>query len=289
MRVVPTGLNRAAAVGLLVALVAVGGPAYAGDGHVSVTPDGPSAVNVSGSDQTNNTSPGNSGSTGSSNSTPASYGSSSPAAPPPPATWDQMMANDPNADLSNEPGAVDSCGSDWGGDGWNAQYAQPTPCAPTDDEEPGEPPARPRVTTEMVVEAARLTAPTSPPHVEPGTVSYVNIPNNYWTESPTVNDSVTVVGRTIPLVWTPTGTTWDFGDGASATGDGVQGADVGSPGAIEHSYAGQGSYDISTTTTYNLSFVLPGQGAQTISLTAPPSPPVTLPVREIQTVVDATR
>ena len=92
------------------------------------------------------------------------------------------------------------------------------------------------------------------------TVSYVNIPNNYWTESPTVNDSVTVVGQTIPLVWTPTGTTWNFGDGASATGDGVQGADVGAPGAIEHSYARQGSYDISTTTTYNLSFVLPGQG-----------------------------
>jgi hypothetical protein len=291
MRVVPTGLNRAAVVGLLVALVvAVGGPAYAGDhGHVSVTPDGPSGVTVTGSDSTSSTSPGHSGSAGSSNSTPASYGSSSPAAPPPPATWDQMMTNDPNADLSNEPGAVDSCGSDWGGDGWNAQYAQPTPCAPTDDPKPGEPPAKPRVTTEMVVEAARLTAPTSPPHVEPGTVSYVNIPNNYWTESPTVRDSVTVVGKTIPLVWTPTGTTWDFGDGGSATGDGIQGADVGAPGAIEHSYARQGSYDISTTTTYNLSFVLPGQGAQTISLTAPPSPPVTLPVREIQTVVDTTR
>ena len=104
-----------------------------------------------------------------------------------------------------------------------------------------------------------------------------------------VRDSVTVVGQTIPLVWTPTGTTRDFGDGASATGDGVQGADVGSAGAIEHSYARQGSYDISTTTTYNLSFVLPGQGTQTLSLTAPPSPPITLPVREIQTVVDTTR
>ena len=88
----------------------------------------------------------------------------------------------------------------------------------------------------------------------------MNIPNNYWTESPTVHDSVTVLGRTIPLVWTPTGTTWDFGDGASATGDGVEGADVGAPGAIEHSYARQGSYDISTSTTYNLSFVLARPG-----------------------------
>ncbi|MCW2768556.1 MAG: hypothetical protein JWO11_4515 [Nocardioides sp.] len=43
------------------------------------------------------------------------------------------------------------------------------------------------------------------------------------------------------------------------------------------------SYDITTTTTYDLTFVLPGQGAQTIQLTAPASPAVTLPVREIQT------
>ena len=73
-------------------------------------------------------------------------------------------------------------------------------------------------------------------------------------------------------MWTPTSTTWDFGDGGSATGDGVKGADVGAAGAIEHSYARQGSYDITTTTTYDLTFVLPGQGAQTISLTATAEP-----------------
>jgi len=105
--------------------------------NVGVTPDGPNGAVVTGSNTTTHTSPGHSGSTGSTGSTgttPTSYGSSSPAAPPPPATWDQMMENDPNADLSNEPGAIDSCGSDWGGDGWNAQYAQPTPCAPTEEE-----------------------------------------------------------------------------------------------------------------------------------------------------------
>jgi len=240
-----------------------------------------------GSTQHNDPAPATGGDSG--GTTPTSYGSSSPAEPPPPPTWEQMMDKDPNADLSTMPGAVDSCGSNWGGDGWNAQYAEPTPCAPTDDPEPGDPPARPRVTTEMVVQAASVTAPTNPPHVEPGNVSYVNIPNNYWTESPTVRDSITLLGQTIPLVWTPTGTTWDFGDGGSATGDGIEGAEVGAPGAIEHSYSRQGSYDISTSTTYNLTFVLPGQGAQTVALTSPPSPPVTLPVREIQTVVDATR
>jgi len=296
MSVVPSRLTRAVVVGALTALVvALGGPAFAADGTTpkprdtfDVAQEGDEAVTLTGTETQQNPTPAQQGSpdTGSSQDS-TSYNSSSPAALPP-GTWDQMMTGDPNADLSAEPGAVDSCGSNWGGDGWNAQYAQPTPCAPT-EEEPGDPPAPPRVTTEMVVEAARLTAPTNPPHVEPGTVSYVNIPNNYWTESPTVNDSVTVVGRTIPLVWTPLSTTWDFGDGASATGDGVEGADVGAPGAIEHSYARQGSYDISTSTTYNLSFVLPGQGAQTIALTSPPSAPVTLPVREIQTVVDTTR
>ena len=137
----------------------------------------------------------------------------------------------------------------------------------------------------MVTDAARLTAPTAPPHVEPGDWSFVHIPNNYWTDAPTVQTSVNVLGRAIPLTWTPTGTTWSFGDGGTATGNGIEGAGLGEAGAIEHAYTRQGSYDIATTTTYDLTFVLPGQGAQTVALTSPPSPPVTLPVREIQTRV----
>ena len=96
----------------------------------------------------------------------------------------------------------------------------------------------------MVTDAAQVVAPTSTPHVEPGTRSYVNIPNNYWTEAPTVRTSVTVLGQAIPLTWTPTGTTWDFGDGAGATGNGIAGAAPGAAGAVEHAYLRQGSYAI---------------------------------------------
>ena len=119
------------------------------------------------------------------------------------------------------------------------------------------PPAPPVITTTMVTAAARVVPP-NPPHVEPGTLSYVHIPNNYWTETAAVNDAVTMLGVTIPLRWTPTGTTWNFGDGRG-TGNGIQGADLGAPGAVEHAYRRQGSYDITTTTTYDLTFVMPGR------------------------------
>jgi hypothetical protein len=172
--------------------------------------------------------------------------------------------------------------------GYSATFAVPSPCIqPTGGGRApqAQAPAPPVITTQMVTDAARVTAPTAPPHVEPGNRSYVHIPNNYWTDALTVRNAVIVLGQSIPLTWTPTGTSWDFGDGASAAGNGVEGAALGAPGAIEHAYAGQGSYDITTSTTYNLSFVLPGQGAQTIALTSPPSAPVTLPVGEIQTRV----
>jgi hypothetical protein len=279
MSVVLTGLTRAVVVGALTALaVAIGGPSYAtGEGepkpNVGVTPSGPSAGNVVGTQETTNVTPGSSGSSGSGSSGTGYTGTGSSSG---------------GSDTSSAGYTVPNvCGSYQGST--FVPYECPADPAEPDEAEPGQPAAPPRVTTEMVTEAARVVAPTSPPHVEPGTVSYVNIPNNYWTESTTVRDSVTVVGQKIPLVWTPTSTTWNFGDGSTASGDGVEGADVGSPGAIEHSYARQGSYQISTTTTYNLTFLIPGQGAQTIALTATPSAPVTLPVREIQTLVDFTR
>ncbi|MEO7352396.1 MAG: hypothetical protein ABIR34_01965, partial [Marmoricola sp.] len=190
--------------------------------------------------------------------------------------------------------------------GYSDTFAVPSPCAPVKEcgaylgsvfvtkacpADPAGPkaPVAPVITTQMVTEAAKVTAPVSPPHVEPGNRSYVHIPNNYWTDAPTVNTSITLLGQQIPLRWTPSGTTWSFGDGASATGNGVQGADVGAPDALEHSYGRQGSFDITTTTNYNLTFVLPGGGTQTVQLVSPPSPPVTLPVSEIQTRVSYLR
>ena len=111
----------------------------------------------------------------------------------------------------------------------------------------------------------------------------MNIPNNSGLTPPAVDNSISLLGVTIPLQWRPTSTTWSFGDGSTATGNGVRG-----PTSLLRGRSSRlppsGSYDISTTTNYNLTFVLPGGGAQTIAVTSPPSAPVTLPIREIQTL-----
>jgi hypothetical protein len=48
-------------------------------------------------------------------------------------------------------------------------------------------------------------------------------------------------------------------------------------------------YAITTSTDYDLTFVIPGAGQQTIALTSPPSPAVVLPVREMQTLANYAR
>ncbi len=248
-------------------------------GAFSGSQDGPSSATLGGSQTTTHVSPGSSGNTGSTGSSGSSTGSSTAPVFP----GFESSTGGPgtgSCDPANYPG------------GYSDTFAVPSPCiqpTPGDPAAPPQAPAPPVITTQMVTDAARVTAPTTPPHVEPGNRSYVNIPNNYWTDAPTVQTSVNILGRAIALTWTPTGTTWDFGDGATATGNGVEGAGLGAPGSIEHAYSTQGSYDITTTTTYNLSFVLPGQGAQTIPLTSPPSAPVTLPVGEVQTRVSYAR
>ena len=288
---VRNGLVRSLGVAAIAAVAAfASGPAYADEVPTfSGSPDGPNSATIGGSQTTTNTSPGTPGSSGSNGSNGSSGGNGGSDAW---TNWQGSTTSHPGW----SPASTNACDpAQYGPQGYSTTLvlpgpcSQPSPAAPAQPGQPAAPPPPPVITTEMVVDAAKVTAPTNPPHVEPGTVSYVHIPNNYWTETNPVADAVNVLGQTIALTWTPTGTTWSFGDGSTATGDGVQGAGLGAAGAVEHAYARQGSYDITTTTTYNLSFVLPGQGAQTITLTGTPSPAVTLPVREIQTRVSYVR
>jgi hypothetical protein len=152
---------------------------------------------------------------------------------------------------------------------------------------PGEAQA-PVITPEMVVDAARQVAPEPVAQVQPGNRSYVNVPNNYWSEDTTETIDVNVAGTAIGVTFLPTGDTWDFGDGAGATGSGVKDADLGAAGAVEHPYARAGSYPIHVTRTYTVRFTLPGGPVTVDNAFSITGPDTVLPVGEIQTRVDST-
>jgi hypothetical protein len=148
---------------------------------------------------------------------------------------------------------------------------------------------QPQVTQEMVLDQAYAAAPHPTASVQPGTRSYVNLPNNYYAEAPDDTVTVNVLGHPIALTFTVSDITWDFGDGTSGSGEGVKDADVGAPGAVEHAYAAQGSYDITATSTVGVRFTLPnGQAVNLPGAFEFTSDTVTLPVGEIQTRVDST-
>ncbi len=147
----------------------------------------------------------------------------------------------------------------------------------------------PEVTEEMVLDQAYAAAPHPTAAVQPGARSYVNLPNNYWADAPDETVTVNVLGNPIAITFTVTDVTWDFGDGSSASGEGVEDAEVGAPGAVEHAYGRQGSYEITATSTVGVQFTLPnGQAVNQPGAFQFSSDPVTLPVGEIQTRVDST-
>ena len=149
---------------------------------------------------------------------------------------------------------------------------------------------QPQVTTEDVVEQARSLAPPSQIGVEPEGESYVNVPNNFYADSEAQTVTVSVFGIAIPVSYAPTDFTWDFGDGATGSGPGEQGAKVGAPGAVEHAYATGGTYEATVTTTYSVSFTLPGGNQVTVpGEVSATSDPVPLQVGEIQAVVSDVR
>jgi hypothetical protein len=149
---------------------------------------------------------------------------------------------------------------------------------------------QPQITVEMVLDEAYAAAPKPVAVVQPGNRSFVNLPNNYYAEAPSQTVPVVVLGQTIPVTFTVNDVRWDFGDGGTATGTGIKDAALHQPGAIEHQYAAQGSYDITATSVISVSFTIPGGGRQDLAGALEiPSAATTLPVGEIQTRVDSTR
>ncbi|MET0838646.1 MAG: hypothetical protein ABWY19_07695 [Marmoricola sp.] len=154
--------------------------------------------------------------------------------------------------------------------------------------DPDAAPVVPVVTPEMVTEAAEQVAPKPVANVQPGVRSYVNIPNNYFSEAAPTTIPVTVLGQQIQVTFEPTGDTWDFGDGATATGSGVEDAEVGAAGSVEHAYTRQGSYAIHVSRSYTVRFVLPTGPSTIANAFDIAGPDTVLPVGEIQTRVDST-
>lgn len=144
----------------------------------------------------------------------------------------------------------------------------------------------PVVTPQMVTDAAKQVAPKPTAQVQPGARSYVNIPNNYFTEHAESTVPVTVLGQQIQVTFVPAGDAWDFGDGASGEGSGIEDADVGAAGAVEHAYERAGSYAISVSRTYTVRFTIPGGPITVDDAFTIPGPETDLPVGEIQTRVD---
>jgi hypothetical protein len=145
----------------------------------------------------------------------------------------------------------------------------------------------PVITPQMVTDAAEQVAPKPVAQVQPGTRSYVNIPNNYFTDPAQTTIPVTVLGQQIAVTFVPEGDTWDFGDGGTATGSGIEDAGLGAPGAVEHGYTRTGSYAIHVSRTYTVRFTIPGGPVTVDNAFTIPGPDAVLPVGEIQTRVDS--
>lgn len=147
---------------------------------------------------------------------------------------------------------------------------------------------KPKVTPQQVVDAARGLAPKPSFVVQPADGSYVNVPNNFYATAPDTTQTINLFGTTIAVHFTGAKLAWHFGDGSSAMGNGIKDAALHQAGAVEHAYLAQGTYDISVTSTYHISFDLFGQHIDN-DIEGQPSDPVSLQVREIQTLVTDAR
>lgn len=150
---------------------------------------------------------------------------------------------------------------------------------------------KPQITQDMVIDLARALAPHASFLMEPATTSIVNAPNNFAATTATtagVTRTPTVLGVTIPVTFTPTGYTWDFGDGTTGTGPGIIHAAIHQPGAVEHAYTLRGTYPVTLTPIYQIRFTLPGGGPITAQINGFTSPPQNLTVKESEAIVTTT-
>ncbi len=156
-------------------------------------------------------------------------------------------------------------------------------CRGGDEDDEGGPP---EITLDMVVDAARALAPKPTVSVEPAVRSYVNVPTNVSVESGAEIVDVTVLGLALPVRFEPVEFRWSFGDGGTASGAGVAGADVGQEGAVEHEYRRGGQYAITVERGYRATVTLPnGQSIELPELIRNSSAPYALGVGEIQSRV----
>jgi len=155
-------------------------------------------------------------------------------------------------------------------------------CRGPDETDESQPPT---ITIGEIREMAEALAPTPSFVIEPGTGTYVNIPTNFAAQAEAVTVTVNVLGFSIPVDFTPSDVSWSFGDGTSGSGEGVRGASVGQAGAVEHSYARSGAYDVTVTVAYDMQINLPTGPVTFPTPISRSAPARALDVGEIQSVV----
>ncbi|MBM9462883.1 hypothetical protein JL108_05430 [Aeromicrobium sp. YIM 150415] len=161
-------------------------------------------------------------------------------------------------------------------------------CRGANDPPPQEGPRQ--ITIDDIIDSARAVAPGVEITTEPGARSYVNFPTNMYVDDADQQVNVDVLGFDIPLTFSPEDVTWNFGDGASATGAGIADAEVGQEGAVEHAYRRSGSYAIGVTVDYTVEATLPnGQTLQMPGTISGSGGPYDLGVGELQSIVKKVR
>lgn len=144
----------------------------------------------------------------------------------------------------------------------------------------------PEVITEADIRVAvEGVVPVPAVAVEPAGRTYVNVPTNFVSDGTDQTTAVDVMGVSVQIQFTATDTRWSFGDGSTGTGTGIRNASVGQAGAVEHAYRRSGTYSVTVSRTYSVTFSLPDGQSASMDGFSRSSPALSLPVGEVQSVV----